>query len=130
VWSTAVRFLAVDAHAKITEKDADAGYVTFELRDEGRPYRGSLEVVAVRQDDGRSAVRFVLQIADRPTWMELAMLARLEDKLRAELGSPAPAAPPRKAEPGKDGKDGKDGTGDGPRDGERRDDGPPVSPTP
>ena len=126
VWSTAVRFIAVDEHAKITEKDADAGYVTFELRDEGRPYRGSLEVVTVRQQDGQSAVRFVLQIADRPSWMELAMLARLEDKLRAELGSPTPPPPPRKAEPGNDGKD----DGGAGKDGDRRDDGPPVSPTP
>lgn len=135
VWSTAVRFLAVDEHAKITEKDADAGYVTFELRDEGRPYRGSLEVVTVNHD-GHSAVRFVLQIADRPSWMELAMLSRLEDKLRAELGSPTPPPPARKAEPGKDGKDdgsgARDGKGDGSgaKDGDRRDDGPPVSPTP
>ena len=132
VWSTAVRFLAVDEHAKIAEKDADAGYVTFELRDEGRPYRGSLEVVTVNRE-GHSAVRFVLQIADRPSCMELAMLARLEDKLRAELGSPAPPPPPRKAEPGKDGKDSKDSKDDGAgggKDGDRRDDGPPVSPTP
>ncbi len=128
VWSTAVRFLAVDEHAKITEKDTETGYVTFELRDEGRPYRGSLEVVTVNRD-GHSAVRFVLQIADRPSWMELAMLARLEDKLRAELGSPAPPPPPRKAEPGKDGKEGKD-EGAGGKDGDRRDDGPPISPTP
>jgi hypothetical protein len=129
VWPTAVRFLAVDEHVKITEKDADAGYVTFELRDEGRPYRGSLEVVTVSRD-GHSVVRFVLQIADRPSWMELAMLARLEDKLRAELGSPSP--PPRKAEPGKDGKDNKDGKDDGAggKDSDRRDDGPPVSSTP
>jgi hypothetical protein len=131
VWSAAVRFLAVDEHAKITEKDAEAGYVTFELRDEGRPYRGSLEVVTVSRD-GHGAVRFVLQIADRPSWMELAMLARLEDKLRAELGSPTTPPPPRKAEPGKDGKDSKDGKddGSGAKDGDRRDDGPPVSSTP
>ena len=57
------------------------------------------------------------------------MLARLEDKLRAELGSPTPPPPPRKAEPGKDGKDSKD-DGAGAKDGDRRDDGPPVSPTP
>jgi hypothetical protein len=128
VWSTAVRFLAVDEHAKITEKDAEAGYVTFELRDEGRVFRGALEVATVNHD-GHSAVRFVLQIADRPSWMELAMLARLEDKLRAELGSPAPPPPPRKAEPGKDRKDGKD-DGAGGKDGDRREDGPPISPTP
>lgn len=128
-WPTAVRFLVVDEHVKITEKDADAGYVTFELRDDGKPFRGSLEVVTMMLD-GRSVVRFVLQIADRPSWLEIAMLGRLERKLRAELGSPTPppSQPPRKAEPGKDGKPepGKPAPGsDG-----LHDDGPPVSPTP
>jgi hypothetical protein len=119
-WPAAVRFLAVDAHARITEKDADAGYVMFELRDEGRVFRGSLEVVPVVRD-GRTVVRFVMQIADRPSWLELVLLDRLEDKLRAELGSPSPPpSPPRPPEPGKDG--GKDGG--------KRDDGPPVSPDP
>jgi hypothetical protein len=141
-WPAAVRFLAVDAHARITEKDADAGYVMFELRDEGRVFRGSLEVVPVVRD-GRTVVRFVMQIADRPSWLELVLLDRLEDKLRAELGSPSPSPPPsqpqpqpRPSEPGKDsGKDGgkdagKDGgKDDGKRDG-KPDDGPPVSPNP
>jgi hypothetical protein len=129
VWPTAVRFLVVDERVKITETDADAGYVMFELRDDGKVFRGSLEVATV-QRDGRSAVRFVLQIADRPSWLEIAMLGRLETKLRTELGSPspppAPPEPPRKAEPDKDGnrKDGNDR-----KDGSR-DDGPPVSATP
>ncbi len=35
VWPTAVRFLVVDERVKVLEKDADAGYVLFELRDEG-----------------------------------------------------------------------------------------------
>lgn len=122
VWPTAVRFLVVDEHVKITDKDPEAGYVVFELRDDGKTFRGALEVMTVTRD-GRSQVRFVLQIADRPSWLELAMLARLEDKLRAELGSPqpppsepAPPAPPRKDEPGA-----RDPT---------HDNGPPVSPTP
>ena len=120
-WPTAVRFLVVDEHAKVTEKDADAGYVMFELRDDGKLFRGSLEVVPI-QRDGRTVVRFVLQIADRPSWLEIAMLARLERKLHAELGSPAPAPdappPPRKDEPKKD--EPKPGS----------DDGLPISPTP
>ena len=131
-WPTAVRFLAVDERVKITEKDADAGYVTFEIRDDGKLFRGSLEIVTVVLD-GRSVVRFVLQIADRPSWLEIAMLGRLERKLRAELGSPAPppSEPPRKTEPGKDRKPdparpepGKD------KDPDIHDNGPPVSPTP
>ena len=99
VWPAAVRFLVVDEHVKVTEKDADAGYVLFELRDDGKLFRGSLEVMTIVRD-GRSAVRFVLQIADRPSWLEIAMLTRLETKLRAELGSPSPApSPPSKPEP-------------------------------
>ena len=127
-WPTAVRFLAVDERVKITEKDAEAGYVMFELRDDGKVFRGSLEVATVHRD-GRSAVRFVLQIADRPSWLEIAMLGRLETKLRAELGSPSPppSDPPRKTEPDKDGNNRKDGNDH--RDGSR-DDGPPVSATP
>lgn len=96
VWPAAVRFLVVDEHLKITDKDADAGYVLFELRDDGKLFRGSLEVMTVVRD-GRTLVRFVLQIADRPSWLEIAMLTRLETKLRAELGSPAP--PPSKQDP-------------------------------
>ena len=99
VWPAAVRFLVVDEHVKVTEKDAEAGYVLFELRDDGKLFRGSLEVMTIVRD-GRSAVRFVLQIADRPSWLEIAMLTRLETKLRAELGAPSPApSPPAKPEP-------------------------------
>ena len=96
VWPTAVRFLVVDEHVKLTEKDAEAGYVLFDLRDDGKTFRGSLEVMTVVRD-GRSLVRCVLQIADRPSWVEIAMLTRLETKLRAELGAPSP--PPSKPDP-------------------------------
>jgi hypothetical protein len=96
VWPTAVRFLVVDEHVKVTEKDADAGYVMFELRDDGKTFRGALEVMTVLRD-GRPLVRFVLQIEDRPSWLEIAMLKRLEAKLHIELGSPSP--PPSKPEP-------------------------------
>lgn len=102
-WPAAVRFLAVDEHVRITEKDAEAGYVLFELRDDRKTFRGSLELVNLIRD-GRPVVCFVLQIADRPSWLEIAMLRRLETKLRAELGAPTPPAPePPRKEPGKDG---------------------------
>jgi hypothetical protein len=127
-WPTAVRFLVVDERVKVTEKDAEAGYVVFELRDDGKTFRGSLEVVTVVRD-GRTLVRFVLQIADRPSWLELAMLARLEVKLRAELGSPSP--PPSKPEPPRGDKgDRKDDGKPDDRPDRNRGDGPPVSPTP
>jgi hypothetical protein len=121
VWPTAVRFLVVDERVKVIEKDADAGYVMFELKDDGKLFRGSLEVMTVERDK-RKSVRFVLQIEDRPDWLEIAMLTRLERKLRSELGSPAPA--PVKDPP-------KDPPKDAPKDPPKPDDGgPPISPTP
>ncbi|MBV8762438.1 MAG: hypothetical protein JO257_34460 [Deltaproteobacteria bacterium] len=122
-WAAAVRFIRVDAKLKITEKDADAGYVIFELREEKRTFRGSLELVDTVKD-GRHLVRFVLTIEDRPEYVEIELLNKLEQKLRAELGSPAPAPsapPPKKEEPPPPKKD------EAPK---KDDDGPPVSNTP
>jgi len=136
VWPAAVRFLVVDEHLKVTEKDADAGFVTFELREDHKTFRGALEVVTIVRD-GRTLVRFVLSIDDRPSWIEIAMLTRLETKLRAELGAPtpAPSAPPRKDEPPRKPEPPKQDEApqkDAPKpdDGARRDDGPTISPTP
>lgn len=123
VWPTAVRFLVVDERVKVTEKDAEAGYVLFELRDDGKLFRGSLEVMTVVRD-GRTLVRFVLQIEDRPSWLEIAMLARLETKLRAELGSPSPPPSPKPA------PDAPKDEPKAPKPDAPRDDGPPVSATP
>jgi hypothetical protein len=115
VWPAAVRFLVVDEHLAITDKDPDAGYVLFELREDGKTFRGALELISVVEDK-RPRLKLVLQIDDRPDWVELAMLTRLERKLRAELGSPSPA--PTKPKPD-------------PKDPPKSDDGgPPVSPTP
>lgn len=100
VWGTTVRFVVVDERAKVLDKDLDAGYVLFEIKDDdGKSYRGSLEIVTV-QVEGAPQVKFVITLVDRPPWMELAMLKRLEAKLRADLGPPI--APPRKPKPPKD----------------------------
>ncbi len=120
-WPAAVRFLRVDAKLKVIEKDADAGYVIFELKEDQKTFRGSLELIDVVKD-GRKLVRFVIQIEDRPSWVEVEMLTKLERKLRVELGTPAPAPtptppkdPPTKEEPAPD---------------KPKDDGPPISDQP
>jgi hypothetical protein len=124
VWPTAVRFLVVDEHVKVIDKDPDAGYVLFELKDDGHTFRGSLEVMTVMRDK-RTSVRFVLQIEDRPDWMEVGMLQRLERKLRSELGTPAPAPSDPKAPPA------RDTPAETPKDPPKPDDGgPPISKTP
>lgn len=99
VYPAAVRFLRVDERLRLVEKDADAGYVLFELKEERKVFPGALELIPV-DDEGGARVRVVLRIEDRPSYLEAAMLERFERKLRSELGSP----PPRKTkkEPPKD----------------------------
>lgn len=120
-WPAAVRFIRVDEHLKVIEKDADAGYVLFEMKDDGKTFRGSLEVIdAVK--DGRHVVRFVVTLEDRPSYLELDMLNRLVRKLHDELGEPAPAPTPKKDAPPPPKKDEPPAKND--------DGGPPISPTP
>src|SRR5262245_30280840 len=103
VFPTAVRFLRIDEHAAIVEKDAEAGYVLFEITDEGKRFRGALELVRL-ESAGRESVRLVVTIEDRPEYVEVGMLDRLERKLRRAYGNPpapqpAPKEPPAKKEP-------------------------------
>ena len=124
-WAASVRFIRVNAGLKVIEKDAEAGYVIFEFKEEKKTFRGSLELIEVVKD-GRKLLRFVVTIEDRPQWVEVELLTKLERKLRAELGAPAPAPtpapkeePPKKAEPKPE-----------PKPEPPKDDGPPVSDTP
>jgi hypothetical protein len=93
VFPAAVRFLRVDEGVTLTEKDADAGYVLFELAQDGKVFPGALEMIAA-ESSGRPAVRLVLRVEDRPSYVEQAMLERLERKLRSELGSEPPVVKP------------------------------------
>lgn len=94
VFPTAVRFLRVDAGLKIVEKDAEAGYVMFELVDGDKVYPGALELVAT-ESAGRQASKLVLTIEGQPSYVEAVMLDKLERKVRQELGEPAPSPPTR-----------------------------------
>src|SRR5690606_21975579 len=47
VWPAALRFLRVDEGFTIVEKDAEAGYVLFEVAEDGKRFRGSLEIVRI-----------------------------------------------------------------------------------
>lgn len=100
VWPAAVRFVRVDEGFPITEKDAETGYVLFEVKEENKTFRGALEIIRVQDGEGRDAVRLRLRIEDRPSYMEQMILERLEGKLRSELGDPPPP-PPKPAQPEK-----------------------------
>jgi hypothetical protein len=80
VFPAAVRFLRIDAGLKIIEKDAEAGYVLFELAEEGKTFRGALELVRIK--DG---VRLIIRVDARPTYTETGLLNRLVFKLQKEL---------------------------------------------
>jgi hypothetical protein len=99
VWPTAVRFLRVDEGFSIIEKDAESGYVLFEVERGDKIYRGSLELVKTRDYAERKAVRLILKITDLPIYKEDGVLERLLDKLREELGQPVdpPEARPEPA---------------------------------
>lgn len=93
VWSSSVRFLRVDEGFEILEKDADAGYVLFAVKQDNKQFRGALELVRIKDERGRPAIRLVLRIEDRPTYVEIGVLERLERKLREEYGEPPPPKP-------------------------------------
>ena len=104
VWPTAVRHLRIEEGFTIVEKDAEVGYVMFEVREDGKVFSGVLEVVRQKDSSGRPAVRLVLRIGERPSYMEAGVLDRMLAKLRQEHGDPPPPepAPPTKKEKDKE----------------------------
>ena len=108
VWPAAVRFIRVDAGHAITEQDPDNGYILFTYESEGREFRGALELIRIRDDHGRHAVRLVLRIDARPSYMERTVLNRLVRKLRDELGRPPPPPPAEDADNDEDDDDDDD----------------------
>jgi len=94
VWPALVRFLRVDEKLKLTEKDADAGYVLFELADGKKVFPGAAELSKTTDELGRPSVRLSIKITDRPAYMEAGIADRFAEKLHEELGEPPPAPPP------------------------------------
>lgn len=100
VWPTAVRHLRVDEGFSIVEKDAEVGYVVFEMSENGKVFSGALEVV-VTTESGKRYVKLILSIEDRPSYMEGQVLDRLLAKLRKEHGDapdPRPIKKPKAEE--------------------------------
>jgi hypothetical protein len=95
IWPRLVRFLRVDEHLKVTEKDESAGYVIFELTEGKRVFPGAAEMSRLPS----GATRVIIRIENRPSYMEEGMLDRLEQKLHDELGPPPVPPEPPPAEP-------------------------------
>jgi hypothetical protein len=108
-FGSALRLVRVDHGFKITEKDAEHGYLLFEYTspESGkRPTQGSLEVV-----DGRGGVHVAVQLPAMPQYHEQVLLDALVKKLAAEHGAPpkkekAPPPPPSAADAGTGGEAG------------------------
>jgi hypothetical protein len=79
VWPAMLRFLRVDEKLAILEKDADAGYILFELQEGKKTFRGSAEVARAGE-----ATRVIITLKDRPSYMEDGLLERFERKLKEE----------------------------------------------
>jgi hypothetical protein len=102
-FSTALRFVRIDRGCKVTDKDADAAFVTFECHDGEKVQRGSLEIFAVGSRSGEHAkesVRLQVTLGDEPHYAELRFLELLERKLRDERGTPPAVTPKHPADGG------------------------------
>lgn len=94
VWPTAVRYLRVDRHFTIVDRDPDAGFILFDLPvgDEGRTARGSVEIFATKDAAGRPSASVQITTDGGPVHLPHALLDGIADKLRRERGQPS--APP------------------------------------
>ncbi|HVR62649.1 MAG TPA: hypothetical protein VMU50_12170 [Polyangia bacterium] len=99
VWPTAIRFLRVDRDYAIKEKDETAGYVIFDVVENKKTYRGTLELVAATDREGRAGTQLVVTLGELPRHYETALLDKLSVKLRDERGPPPPTSLPKRPAP-------------------------------
>lgn len=103
IWSTAIRFLRVDNHFPISEKDKKSGYIMFDYVENGRKSPGSLEIIPTVVE-GRKVVLTRIRIGSLPSYVEALLLDKLGRKLRDEYGqAPKPEIVDTAAKTAKDG---------------------------
>mgnify|MGYP001812979838 CR=1 FL=1 len=104
VWPTAIRHLAVEEGHEIVTKDPDVGYVKFVVKDDGKEFKGALELIKGVDSSDNPVTRLVLRIDDRPTYMESGILTRMVEKLERERRNDRRGPPPTGGDQGKDKK--------------------------
>ncbi len=93
-FGTALRLVRIDLGCKITEKDAENGYLLFDYTssESGKQvHHGSIEVVR-----GRGGAHVSVQLSSLPRYHEQMIIDALARKLVVEHGDPPPhdKAPP------------------------------------
>jgi hypothetical protein len=104
-FGTAVRLLRLDLGVKITEKDLDGGFVTFDYTspESGkRVTHGSIELVR-----SRGGTHVTVQLPALPSYHEQMVVDALSKKLFSDHGEPPPKPSAPKA------PEGDGGAGDG-----------------
>ena len=104
-FGTAVRLLRLDLGLKITEKDPDGGFLTFDYTspESGkRVTRGSVELVR-----SRAGTHVSVQLPAMPAYHEQMVVDALSKKLFADHGEP-PRVAPKAPEPDAGAGDGGD----------------------
>jgi hypothetical protein len=120
----ALRFLRVDHGYKVTEKDADNGYLMFEYTtSSAEPSIGSVEVI--EQEEG---VLFVVQLPKMPEHHERYLAEGLLAKLRSDYGEPPERRKPPEKGKAKADEDAPDEKPDDEPGSERKKDGDDSSP--
>jgi len=90
-YSTALRLLRVDLGLKVTEKDAENGYILFEYTSPESGKRvcaGAIELVKSKQH-----VQVTVQIPAMPQYHEQMIADALSRKLTADYGEPVKKTP-------------------------------------
>ena len=96
-FGSALRLVKVDLGLKVTDRDADWGYVLFEYRSANdRASRGSIELVRTEH-----LVRVTVQLPAVPSYHERLLVEKLAKKLENEHGEP-PKRKPRKPQDDED----------------------------
>lgn len=105
VWPTALRYLRVDRGYTLVDRDAEAGFVLFDVPlgrpgdTESKVARGSIEMFATEDLSGRAASKIRVSTDAGPSHLPHAIAEGLAKKLRDERGAPAPPPPTPKQPP-------------------------------
>jgi hypothetical protein len=93
VWGAAIRYLRVDRDYPIVDRDAETGYIVFEIPLGGDVRgRGALEAFSTKDASGRTSTRLQLSTEAGPTHLPHTLLEGIAAKVRTERGQ-APSAP-------------------------------------